>query len=206
MENIIKWCNENQGFISAGLSLVAVFAAIGIPAFIAFRQNKIALFDKRFEVYLLLQKINSFYNSIHIYGYENGSYKDQMLCLTSWIYTQEEHHVIINAKDFIIDYDCQEPQRDGEDRANDVSELISIVKIEMIVLRKGELLFKGNLSQRIRELADAYDEFLNSLFDEYFYCNGLNKVDEKRSDFVLAAKKVNLLLNSRRTIRKQIRF
>lgn len=51
MGNIIKWCNDNQGFLSAVLSIVAVLAAIGIPAFIAHRQNKIALFAKRFTSY-----------------------------------------------------------------------------------------------------------------------------------------------------------
>ena len=49
MATIIQWCNNNQGFLSAVLSLVAVLAAIGIPAFIAHRQNKIALFEKREE-------------------------------------------------------------------------------------------------------------------------------------------------------------
>ena len=57
MAIIIKWCNDNQGFLSAVLSLVAVFAAIGIPAFIAYRQNKIALFDKRFESYTVLNRV-----------------------------------------------------------------------------------------------------------------------------------------------------
>ncbi len=129
-----------------------------------------------------------------------------MLCLINWIYTEEEHHVIIKAKNYIIDYDCQVPKREGEDKANDVSELMSITKTALTVLRKGELLFKGHLPQRIRELADAYDEFLNSLFDEYFYCNGLNKVDEKREAFIAAAEKIDLLLTSRKVIHKQLRF
>jgi len=51
MSNIIQWCNDNQGFLSAVLSLIAVLAAIGIPAFIAHRQNKIALFEERFNSY-----------------------------------------------------------------------------------------------------------------------------------------------------------
>ena len=51
MKAFIQWCNENQGFLSAILSAVAVFAAISIPAFIARRQNKIALFEKKYEAY-----------------------------------------------------------------------------------------------------------------------------------------------------------
>lgn len=51
MTNIIIWCNDNQGFLSAVLSLIAILAAIGIPAFIAYRQNRIALFEERFNSY-----------------------------------------------------------------------------------------------------------------------------------------------------------
>lgn len=76
MTELIKWCNENQGFLIAGLSLIAIFAAIGIPAYVAHRQNKIALFDKRFEVYLLLQKIDTYYHSIRVREFKKDPLED----------------------------------------------------------------------------------------------------------------------------------
>ena len=71
MTSIIQWCNANQGFISALLSLVAVLAAIGIPAFIAHRQNKIALFEKRFEVLKIVNKIKLFSDEISSFDFDN---------------------------------------------------------------------------------------------------------------------------------------
>ena len=64
MKAFIQWCNENQGFLSAILSAVAVFAAISIPAFIARRQNKIALFEKKYEAYSEILKFICFANQL----------------------------------------------------------------------------------------------------------------------------------------------
>jgi len=64
---IIQWCNENQGFLSAVISIVAVLAAIGIPAYISYRQNKIALFTLRLEAIGRLENLfmhmGAFFNS-----------------------------------------------------------------------------------------------------------------------------------------------
>lgn len=67
MASIVQWCNENQGFLSAVLSLAAVLAAIGIPAFIAHRQNKIALFEKKYDTYCEIQKLTCLARSIKNY-------------------------------------------------------------------------------------------------------------------------------------------
>ena len=60
MTEIIKWCNDNQGFLSAVISVIAVIAAICIPAYIAHRQDKIALFEKRFLVLECLNNVLRF--------------------------------------------------------------------------------------------------------------------------------------------------
>lgn len=57
MATIVQLCNKNQGFLSAILSLFAIIAAVGIPAFIAHRQNKIALFDKSEEVLTYIRNL-----------------------------------------------------------------------------------------------------------------------------------------------------
>jgi hypothetical protein len=206
MTNTIKWCNDNQGFLSVVLSLVAVFAAIGIPAFIAHRQNKIALFDRRFEVYLLLQKISSFHHSIILSGYEKGSHKDQMWCLINWVKTESTYSTPVKAESAILDYFCFEEPLDGEEKAKVIEELTLTVDRESIILKKGEMLYKGHLPTKIKCLTDAYGKFIKSLFDEYFYADGQNKVDSKRDEFIIAADRIEPLLRSHGILHRQLRY
>lgn len=53
MQEIVNWCNLNQGFISALLSLLAIFissVAIFCTVSLTKRQNRVALFEKRQKV------------------------------------------------------------------------------------------------------------------------------------------------------------
>lgn len=58
--NVIEILNQNEGAASVLLSLVSLIAAIGIPALIAHKQNKIALYEKRLECYQQLQALKHF--------------------------------------------------------------------------------------------------------------------------------------------------
>lgn len=60
LENIIAWCNTNNGFVSAVLALITALAAIFIPVHIARKQNKIALFEANLKCYGSLNSIKSF--------------------------------------------------------------------------------------------------------------------------------------------------
>ena len=60
MASIICWLNRNEGALSVVLSIFSLIAAIGIPALIAYRQNKIALYEKRLEYYQKLQALKRF--------------------------------------------------------------------------------------------------------------------------------------------------
>ena len=60
LENIIAWCNTNNGFVSAVLALITALAAIFIPVHIARKQNKIALFEANLKCYGSLISIRSF--------------------------------------------------------------------------------------------------------------------------------------------------
>lgn len=51
MMHVIEMIDTHEGFISAVLAIVTAAIAICVPNFIASEQNKIALFDKRFEKY-----------------------------------------------------------------------------------------------------------------------------------------------------------
>lgn len=65
MNEIILWCNANEGFLSAVLALITVVVAIGIPLYIANRQDKIALFEKRYKFFSALIKCSTFARSIN---------------------------------------------------------------------------------------------------------------------------------------------
>lgn len=65
MNEIILWCNVNEGFLSAVLSLITVVVAIGVPLYIARRQDRIALFEKRHSFLSMLIKCSSFARSIN---------------------------------------------------------------------------------------------------------------------------------------------
>ena len=54
--------NYNEGALSIILSTCSLLAAIGIPALIAYRQNKIVLYDKRLACYQQFLALKSFYN------------------------------------------------------------------------------------------------------------------------------------------------
>ena len=61
MMKIINWFNENEGFVLAILTAVTVFIAIKVPTHIAKEQNKIALYEKRFECYQQLKSLETFW-------------------------------------------------------------------------------------------------------------------------------------------------
>ena len=48
---LIEAIDKHEGFASVILAVITALIAIFVPCFIAKRQNKIALFDKRFQKY-----------------------------------------------------------------------------------------------------------------------------------------------------------
>ena len=50
--------------VSLVLASISVFAAIFVPYKIMEKQNKIAVFEKRFEIYCIIEKIINFSNAI----------------------------------------------------------------------------------------------------------------------------------------------
>lgn len=60
MNNFIDFLNCNEGAASVLLSVVSLVVAVGIPAWIAHKQNKIALYEKRLECYQKLMALKRF--------------------------------------------------------------------------------------------------------------------------------------------------
>lgn len=60
VKEIVTWCNINQGFISAVLSIITALAAVCVPLCIAKKQKQVALFQKRQESYTQLLLLKNF--------------------------------------------------------------------------------------------------------------------------------------------------
>lgn len=58
------WAGVIVSIISVGVSGLAIYYAIQVPKKIADRQDKIALFEKRYECYMAIQRITTFSESI----------------------------------------------------------------------------------------------------------------------------------------------
>ena len=58
-------------------SIIAIIVTIAIPIIIAHKQNKIALFDKRFKLYEIFQKYDSYLSLIK--NNKDGSYIDMFI-------------------------------------------------------------------------------------------------------------------------------
>ena len=81
MKLVIQWCNINQGFLSAVLSLIAVLAAVGIPAFIAHRQNKIALFEQRYNTYQIIYFFFHAWNASLLFSGNNSDSTNSLIAI-----------------------------------------------------------------------------------------------------------------------------
>lgn len=206
MTEFIKWCNENQGFLSAVLSLVAIFAAIGIPAYIAHRQNKIALFDKRFEVYLLLQKIDTYYHSIRLREFKKDPHEDSIVCLINWIYNVLTNSECLISEKILIDHLENNIAAEGTNKMDVYNELVPIISCQKNELQKGQMLFKGLVSLNLKMLADTYWELLHSLVLEYLNPNCEHEIEAKCEAFKNTVRKIERLMFLRDAVHKQLRY
>lgn len=71
--NAIEKCTSNNTPIII-LTCLSIAVAIGIPCYIAYQQNKIALYDKRLEAYQQFLALKSFYEYIKEDSSDGGQY------------------------------------------------------------------------------------------------------------------------------------
>ena len=76
--NAIEKCASNDMPIII-LTCLSIIAAIGVPYYIAYQQNKIALYDKRLEAYQQFLVLKSFYEYIKKDAPDGGQYKAMTL-------------------------------------------------------------------------------------------------------------------------------
>lgn len=175
INNIINWCNTNQGFMSAALSLFAVFVSV-VAVWISIRgtrkQNSIALFEKRYGVYIALDfiiiRIKSAYE--HIERFE---------------YNKKEEYELKNEK--IRDYIFSSIGTDSNDTKSKARILLKNIQD----IKYCEFLFSKQIYKSTNELLitiseltmimDAYTKYSESDFVPQIYENKnevLSKIDE----------------------------
>ena len=76
--NAIEKCASNDMPIII-LTCLSIAAAIGVPCYIAYQQNKIALYDKRLEAYQQYLALKSFYEYIKKDAPDGGQYNAMTL-------------------------------------------------------------------------------------------------------------------------------
>lgn len=170
MAEIIQWCNVNQGFLSAVLSLVAVLAAVGIPAFIAHRQNKIALFEKRFEVLKIVNKVVQFSNEIR--NTDDIIEKGAIFTLSIWVNLQRVDFCLYERISFIPDTIQEQAIETRYDIDMDaIIQDCEIMRRQLVLdanlVFQGVPLFPEPLRTGLEQLKIHYASLMLSLLEDY---------------------------------------
>ena len=101
MENIIVECSCQQNNLWTIITtIVPILVAIAVPCLIARKQNKITLYEKRFECYQRLESLKSFF----LYVKEISSFvsSPEQQLNPAWICQQRyfSAHALLDDKDF----------------------------------------------------------------------------------------------------------
>lgn len=208
MTMIIQWCNENQGFLSAVLSLVAVLAAVGIPAFIAHRQNKITLFEKRYEVVRYIDKIILFADSL-----TDESCIDEKLGripqITLWIMQQRLDLCFPESISYIPDAIKKEPEKgvplsEAEMIIQDTDLMRKQLTEDAFVLTQGCTLFPEPIRSEIEYLKCVYAAYLLKLITKYRNIEPETDFSQEQVQFLAQCKKFGRKTNLTKKIIKKV--
>ncbi len=166
MTEIIKWCNDNQGFLSAVISVVAVFAAICIPAYIAHKQDKIALFEKRFLVLECLGNVLRFSDDIKPENMEGENLGD-VPELKVWTVTQVNDGGLTDEISFMPYPGKILKIATKEDIRRDVHILRKKLSFDYSILTQGCPIFREPIRSEFELLKESYMRYVLSLLCEY---------------------------------------
>lgn len=168
LEKIIKILEQPisvSDVISIIVSIISVFIAIFVPYKIMEKQNKIAIFEKRFQIYNEIELIYRFTESIEnlktIPGMPNPP--DNVLAeanLNIWYNMNKglSFEINIGDKDFFKYIKAVDEARHEQQK----------------ILNTSEFLFGKDLFSFIKELNDKYDAFLVVLTQNLFSKEGKN--------------------------------
>ena len=138
-------------------TIVPILVAIAVPSLIARKQNKIALYEKRFECYQRLESLKSFF----LYVKEITSFVASPERQTNpiWICQQRyfSAHALLDDKDF---------QKNRFDYFYQISYARSCLEEDRKMLLSLGLLVGINKKDRMDKAQDALESFISALFNE----------------------------------------
>lgn len=158
MENIIVECSCQQNNLWTIITtIVPILVAIAVPCLVAWKQNKITLYEKRFECYQRLESLKSFF----LYVKEMSSFVASPEQQTNpiWICQQRyfSAHALLDDKDF---------QKNRFDYFHQISYARSCLEEDRKMLLSLGLLVGINKKDRMDRAQDALESFVSALFNE----------------------------------------
>ncbi len=160
--------------ISIVVSIISIFIAIFVPYKIMEKQNKISIFEKRFQIYNEINNIYKYAECIEqlqtLPGIPNPT--EQILAdasLQIWYNMDKEITFSINNETY--------------DFTNYVNAIQKEIKDQQTLIKTSEFLFGKDAFKFIYELNDKYDAFLKVLSQNLFSKTGKNYF-KTREDFI----------------------
>lgn len=152
--NILSQPISISDIISLILTAISVFAAIFVPYRIMKKQNNIAIFEKRFEIYILIEKIINFSKTVEklktLPDKQNSDEIELSYCnLQIWftMFNNAESYDKAMPKEFLTT----------------VKFLDEILTTQSTLLKSASFLFGKEVSQFVLELEQKYQSFIKTL-------------------------------------------
>lgn len=166
------------------ISILALLAAVGVPSYIAYRQNKIALFEKRFAAYSDLLKLKNF---AAILKDEQHSFRGEDIAANGadpvQIYHETTHRTFLVNLHFgsIFNY---LPEKPGTPET--VQSTIAAIKRIEISVNMLPLLYSKRLPNKGKDVSKEITDIFESLLTFMTEITTQNDVtdDKHRTDFI----------------------
>ncbi len=133
--NIVKYCNENEGFISAVLATISLFMsykAIRQSNYIMEKQNNITLLEQRYKVFNDIQEYIEYLQSWEFDLSKNDIFNKYSKMYIATMFNKEtsDFYVMLEntTKDILrLEGDYEHAKRKGECRGLDLDEIEDII-------------------------------------------------------------------------------
>ena len=155
MENIIVECSCQQNNLWTIITtIVPILVAVAVPCLIARKQNKITLYEKRFECYQRIESLKSFF----LYVKEITSFVASPEQPTNPIFVCQQRYFSAHA---LLDF-----QKNRFDYFHQISYARSCLEEDRKMLLSLGLLVGINKKDRMDKAQDALESFISALFNE----------------------------------------
>jgi len=159
--------NTVTSWLVAPITVIfAIAGSIAIPLSIARKQNKIALFEKRYLVYTVYTESKKYFQRI-LSSYERDGEPDTYLL--EWVASKMESHPELNSIYYDIKNSLKASDVDRKTILSCTHALNSVLICDMQGFSQGQLLFENKkVVTSLAQIANHYENFVRILID-YLY-------------------------------------